>query len=745
MRARFDGWVLAAALALALVGAAGCPPKGHACSADEQCSSFELCDVELGVCGAKQCTKDSDCGAEARCAADGFCAATGEGDGGDRDGGGDGGDAGPECSPACAAWSECVAAACVQRYASVTWASPASGTRAGAGPVALAAQLATGPGRSPNDPSELTFTWDGGATGSGTLSRVDAGYYTGAWTAPGEGGYALVARFVDAGLSSAPLALVVDRTGPVFTVTVPTPPARPDGGPALASVDVTSPTAWRRDEKVLVQLSSAASDVAASTVTLSVAGTDGGVVGPLAVQPATGCGQPYCGTVEVDLSKPALNAFRSSFALAVGGQDAVGNAGVGSGGVAVTRWKWSYDVGAPVKTSPAIGKQGAVYFGTVGGLGNTGTLYALNPDGTPKWAFDAGAVEASPAVGLSDAGVETVFVAATNPTGAALFALGSGGGLLQECPYSGQSKASLAAAELSVGGETLVSAVGVFSRTSGNKVAAIRPGATNAADRCILSPDVGTSTNGQADFPSTVSMKGGSAFYGDKAGRLQGYTFASGGWSVSSGTWPVDVSLFTRGLGIPSTGMDVVGGGGGPGQGGVFRVPFTGAVALPWKYPSGPSSPAWSPAIAPGDAIFFGDDSGTLSKVTLNASTASATVATSGPVNGAPAVGGDGAVYTVDSTGELAAWTSGLVRLWSETGLGTVESSPSLDCARGASGTKLVGRPGVLYVGSSTTGKLYSFVVDSRGIDTTAPWPKYQHDPRNTGNSSTAMTEFTCP
>ena len=36
-------------------------------------------------------------------------------------------------------------------------------------------------------------------------------------------------------------------------------------------------------------------------------------------------------------------------------------------------------------------------------------------------------------------------------------------------------------------------------------------------------------------------------------------------------------------------------------------------------------------------------------------------------------------------------------------------------------------------------------VIDSRGIDTQAPWPKYQHDPRNTGNSATPLTDFACP
>jgi hypothetical protein len=52
------------------------------------------------------------------------------------------------------------------------------------------------------------------------------------------------------------------------------------------------------------------------------------------------------------------------------------------------------------------------------------------------------------------------------------------------------------------------------------------------------------------------------------------------------------------------------------------------------------------------------------------------------------------------------------------------------------------GLPGVLYA-VTRGGRLYSLVVDSRGLDTSAPWPKYQHDARNTGNPSTPISS--CP
>jgi outer membrane protein assembly factor BamB len=47
--------------------------------------------------------------------------------------------------------------------------------------------------------------------------------------------------------------------------------------------------------------------------------------------------------------------------------------------------KWSFETGGGIESSPAIGADGTVYFGS-----HDGYFYALNPDGTEKWRFDAG-------------------------------------------------------------------------------------------------------------------------------------------------------------------------------------------------------------------------------------------------------------------------------------------------------------------------------------------------------------------
>lgn len=119
---------------------------------------------------------------------------------------------------------------------------------------------------------------------------------------------------------------------------------------------------------------------------------------------------------------------------------------------------------------------------------------------------------------------------------------------------------------------------------------------------------------------------------------------------------------------------------------------------------------------------------------------------TSSQIRAAPLFGSDGTIYTVSTTGRLSAWSPNGALVWdgalAPSGV-TVAASPTIDCARGAAGTKVSG-PGVLYV-PATSGGLFAVDVDSNGFATTGAWPKFQHAPRNTGNSSTSLAEFACP
>lgn len=64
--------------------------------------------------------------------------------------------------------------------------------------------------------------------------------------------------------------------------------------------------------------------------------------------------------------------------------------------------KWKFSSGGEITSSPAVGKDGTIYFGS-----EDGRLYALRPDGTAKWSLDTdGPITSSPAI--SDDG--TVYV-----------------------------------------------------------------------------------------------------------------------------------------------------------------------------------------------------------------------------------------------------------------------------------------------------------------------------------------------
>ena len=52
---------------------------------------------------------------------------------------------------------------------------------------------------------------------------------------------------------------------------------------------------------------------------------------------------------------------------------------------------------------------------------------------------------------------------------------------------------------------------------------------------------------------------------------------------------------------------------------------------------------------------------------------------------------------------------------------------------------------GLLYIAVRTDSALTAVVVDSPGLDGTAPWPRFHHDNGNTGNPETPLTPWSCP
>ncbi|HEY0093426.1 MAG TPA: hypothetical protein VGB96_03845, partial [Archangium sp.] len=102
-----------------------------------------------------------------------------------------------------------------------------------------------------------------------------------------------------------------------------------------------------------------------------------------------------------------------------------------------------------------------------------------------------------------------------------------------------------------------------------------------------------------------------------------------------------------------------------------------------------------------------------------------------------------GYVYTAGTLRGLIQARQPLVEVaWRFESGAPIEASMNLDCARGPDGGVTPGMPGVLYA-VTRSGNVHALIVDSPGLDPDAPWPKYQHDARNTGNPTTPLNA--CP
>jgi hypothetical protein len=149
-----------------------------------------------------------------------------------------------------------------------------------------------------------------------------------------------------------------------------------------------------------------------------------------------------------------------------------------------------------------------------------------------------------------------------------------------------------------------------------------------------------------------------------------------------------------------------------------------------------------------GNIAFFGSENATppgeLVRLGLDGGRSPLRVTDVGTLRAAPVIGENDRLYTLNTEGKLRAWIASTLTLVGELPLGVtgVDVSPTLDCHRDGAGNVVQSSSlGALYVVADT--KLYSFIVDSPGLDPNAPWPKFQHDARNTGNPATSITN--CP
>jgi hypothetical protein len=511
-------------------------------------------------------------------------------------------------------------------------------------------------------------------------------------------------------------------------------PRAPDGGVGV----------FRRDERVRVAVVSDDTDVQLSSVTLTVQGVaPGGDTGTGLAISACGSGSPgagraFCVETEAALGPPIpLSAFRGVLRFTARGTDRSGNAAVpASTSVDVTRWKWRYATGTPIRVTPAIADDGTVVFGTSNGT--AGSLYALAPGGGEKWPPIAlGPIEASVAIGELVGAQQLLYVGtATRPSTLYAFSTGDGS----------PAGSCLGSTNTKPGGEmwgspAILSSDGVggpyetaTAFASGQQLVSLRPGALPPDSSCLSLLSSGQQANG-----GTINASGSSLFLGGSDGTVRAFLFESGAWAKNT-SWgggagavlvadtPVSALLLTTRV-VGTTKLR-----------GAFALESSNGSLLANAPDGGVGADPGGPAQS-NSSILFAD--GASSSPAIYVPTTDLTDPTRVPLTGAGsistiALGSAGSRYLLTLDGHLESHLLTLALDWSE-GLDatTFESSPTIDCFRDA-GVPAQSSTGVLYAGS-TAGNLFAVIVDDPGLDSTAPWPKYQHDIRNTGNPGTSL------
>ncbi|MFZ5440376.1 MAG: hypothetical protein ACOZQL_10225 [Myxococcota bacterium] len=705
--------------------------------------------------GARTCVDPGDCAPSTDQCVDGFCVerdggpgggggSTGGGGGSTGGGGGGSTDAGACASNPCNdAEQFCVNTAsgheCRLRWSGIQILSPDAGsmfnaTTAGSIPVVARLTSASGNDGGGIAPGSMM-------AGTATLTRMQ-GQYSGTVSLSGTGMRSIgVSATFATGALDASVVVNVDTEAPTITLNTEPAPTRATGTLTETDPQAGYEQAFKKDEVVEVRVE--------ATEPVMVGPADFGTLsGAMTTKSScTTCPSGrVCTCFNLDLAKVAFPMARGDLQISVGQlRDAAGNTGSAPAPkvIKVTRWKWSRNLASASTnmSSPALDASGNVFVGL--GLGVVGSVSAVRPSGAVLSGFGSSVTSAVTAGPIVRGG--SVFVATRDATIGQIEKLDAISGSRQgmECISTNYTfKSTLSVSDIGQNPEA------VFAVSSNGTLVAARVGASSGIG---CAPKTVPATTQQY----SVVTNGGSAFLASSsAGALIRipWTSTNQQWEMSTSN---STSLFTQGL--VAFGTTIGGGGGGVNTAGVYAAKSDGSLSQRADFiENGASvSPAGPPVVggtvgAP--VFYYGNSAPSVVRVDYAAGDpgsfdagVSTTSAPSQAVVSAPVVG-DSEIYVVDSQGGVYAYSHSLSLRWSMgNGISnSVVSHPNLDVARSA-GQKQCGRGGVLYVTSSGSGNLYAFVVDSNGLKSDAPWPKWQHDPSNSGNPAVPLSDWTCP
>ncbi|MEW6430300.1 MAG: hypothetical protein AB1730_02225 [Myxococcota bacterium] len=728
-------------LGVVAVWAVGCTGGAvKTCRTKSDCPDYAEC-VD-GLCAYDACGDGLPACGDGRACVDNVCMPSdggsgggtggGTGGGGMGGGGGDGGTGGGgggqptsycDAGLSCAGWQECSptvgGGACIDAEYQVTWTAPDAGAAFNTATVLGALRVTKSDGGTVG----LTQVPVTGAMGQGFSGS--GGIFTGTLQlAAPDGDKTFVAGWQDGGPVQA-LTIHRDTTPPSFTVTPPVVPTYMNAT-GFVNADPSGIPAVKKDEVVTVRVTSTATDVNPASVALSVmAGLqawDAGVGAP--------CGAAaFCRDYTLALGPQPMDAFALLVGASVTGADTVGNSGAGAEPnlMTVTRWKWARQVSTTeeIKASPAIGDAGVVFVATRGS--STGALFSVTPQGTLSSVATSGPIEASPAIGHNATGADVVFYLDQSNGLRAVGGNACGSG----------NAGNLGSVAVLNDGTATVRAAGVVWNGLAASIQAAGPA------NCVA---IGASGVPGMSFPGNVITDGTAVWYPADTGAVQRTDTSL--MTVSNLTGIAAGTIY----GMALFGSKFAGGGGGAGVGRIFVANATDGSNVTGDNPLRHVSGVAVGRVSGSDVLFAvtqeampTSGSGLLKRFDATGTNPTAVTWPSGftfnfpassiPGGTTPVLGANGFVYAVANNGNVAAvdqssmavrWTRTLSGLSSP---GQVLASATLDCNR----DKPASATGVYYF-ATTGGWLVAYIVDSPGLDTTAPWPKYQHDARNTGN-----------
>ncbi len=359
------------------------------------------------------------------------------------------------------------------------------------------------------------------------------------------------------------------------------------------------------------------------------------------------------------------------------------------------KWRFFTSVYKEIKSSPAIGSDGTIYFGSL-----NDTLYALNPDGTLKWSYSANQdIYSSPAIGSDGSiyfGSYDNYFYALNPDGSLKWRYRAG---------------------TNVHSSPAIGSDGTIY--FGQMYSEYYPGYFNA-----LNPDGTLKWRYPTDcdiYSSPVIGQDGTIYFGTWSMENDNYIYAlypdgSLKWRYWIGTGYSSCSCVYSSPAIGSDGTIYFIASGSYGS---YLYALHSDGTLKWRSQEQIEfSSRCTPVIGSDGTIYGGGG-------WFYAINPDGTVKwrySSGGVGSAPLVGSDGTIYFGGGVG----WGGGLLALNPD---GTLKWEYYVGNI-GVKSSPAIGSDGTIYFGCDDG---YFYAVHGSGQLADTPWPKFRHDSKNTG------------